>query len=127
MRNLVSKATGISVENVELALYSENLFVDSTGLALGVTDILQIVMILAILAMLAFVIMRSMRSTRDASGEEPQELSVESLLESQNADGSLENIEVGGSETKVLIEKFIDENPEAAANLLRNWLNEGAF
>ena len=127
MRNLVSKATGISVENVELALYSENLFVDSAGLALGVTDILQIVMILAILAMLAFVIMRSMRSTRDASGEEPQELSVESLLESQNADGSLENIEVGGSETKVLIEKFIDENPEAAANLLRNWLNEGAF
>ena len=30
-----------------------------------------------------------------------------------------------GSETKRLIEKFIDENPEAAAALLRNWLNEG--
>ena len=28
------------------------------------------------------------------------------------------------SETRILIEKFVDQNPEAAANLLRNWLNE---
>ena len=27
-------------------------------------------------------------------------------------------------ETRKLIEKFVDENPEAVANLLRNWLNE---
>ena len=28
------------------------------------------------------------------------------------------------SETRLLIEKFVDENPEAVAALLRNWLNE---
>jgi flagellar M-ring protein FliF len=28
------------------------------------------------------------------------------------------------SEIRVLIEKFVDENPEAVASLLRNWLNE---
>ena len=28
------------------------------------------------------------------------------------------------SETRLLIEKFVDENPDAAALLLRNWLNE---
>lgn len=28
------------------------------------------------------------------------------------------------TETRLLIEKFVDENPEAAAQLLRNWLNE---
>ncbi len=28
------------------------------------------------------------------------------------------------SETRVMIEKFVDENPEAVASLLRNWLNE---
>ena len=28
------------------------------------------------------------------------------------------------SETRILIEKFVDENPEAVASLLRNWLNE---
>ena len=40
-------------------------------------------------------------------------------------DSVLDDIEVDeGSETKKLIEKFVDENPEAVANLLRNWLNE---
>ena len=28
------------------------------------------------------------------------------------------------SETRQLIEKFVDENPEAVALLLRNWINE---
>ena len=28
------------------------------------------------------------------------------------------------SETRILIEKFVEENPDAAALLLRNWLNE---
>ena len=28
------------------------------------------------------------------------------------------------SETRRMIEKFVEENPEAVANLLRNWLNE---
>ena len=54
------------------------------------------------------------------------ELSVESLLEStkENQD-ELENIGYAEkSETRVLIEKFVEENPEAAASLLRNWLNE---
>ncbi len=52
-------------------------------------------------------------------------MSVEQLLESQPVEEALDNIEMDeGSETKRLIEKFIDENPEAAANLLRNWLNE---
>ena len=30
----------------------------------------------------------------------------------------------GDFSARKLIEKFVDENPEAAANLLRNWLNE---
>ena len=29
------------------------------------------------------------------------------------------------SEIRKAIEKFVDENPEAVALLLRNWLNEG--
>ena len=28
------------------------------------------------------------------------------------------------SEARVLIEKFVEEKPEAVASLLRNWLNE---
>ena len=56
--------------------------------------------------------------------EEEEEVSVESLLYS-TPEVVLDDIEVETkSETRKLIEKFVDENPEAAANLLRNWLNE---
>ena len=57
--------------------------------------------------------------------EEP-ELSVDALLQS-TADASEDMEDIGyseKSETRLLIEKFVDENPDAAALLLRNWLNE---
>ena len=38
---------------------------------------------------------------------------------------SVEDIDTEAkSEVRKMVEKFVDENPEAAANLLRNWLNE---
>ena len=60
--------------------------------------------------------------------EEPEpELSVDALLAatSDNDDENLEDIGYSEkSETRKLIEKFVDENPDAAALLLRNWLND---
>jgi flagellar M-ring protein FliF len=126
MINVVSKATGIKAENVAMAAYTEYVFFDRTGSAVTVTDILQIVLILVILALLAFIIIRSMWTSKKTEEvpEQPEELSVEQLLESQPEE-MLNDIEMDqGSETKRLIEKFVDENPEAAATLLRNWLNE---
>ena len=76
--------------------------------------------------LLAFIIIRSMWTSKKTEEvpEQPEELSVEQLLESQPEE-VLTDIEMDqGSETKRLIEKFVDENPEAAATLLRNWLNE---
>ena len=53
------------------------------------------------------------------------ELSVEDMLQSTPPEPEVENIDVETkSDTRKLVEKFVDENPEAAANLLRNWLNE---
>ena len=52
--------------------------------------------------------------------------SVDSLLE-QTAENNEPLEDIGyneKTETRLLIEKFVDENPEAAAQLLRNWLNE---
>ena len=126
MINVVSKATGITAENVAMAAYTEYVFFDRTANAVTVTDILQIVLILVILALLAFIIIRSMWTSKKTEEvpEQPEELSVEQLLESQPEE-LLSDIEMDqGSETKRLIEKFVDENPEAAATLLRNWLNE---
>lgn len=118
----VATATGISRDKITIIAYRENIFWDKEGLNVNWTDILSIAMIVIILALLAFVILRSMASRKDTEQEE--ELSVENLLQS-TPESELEDIEVETkSETRKLIEKFVDENPEAVANLLRNWLNE---
>lgn len=119
---IVSKATGFPVENIALVAYSENIFFDREGINVTPSDVMQIILIIVILALLAFVVIRSMRS--DKAAQQPEELSVENLLQSQPA---VELEDIGGeqiSETRRLIEKFVDENPEAVASLLRNWLNE---
>ena len=122
MVDVISKATGISVENIAMVAYEEPLFIDKEGLGMTTSDIIQIVLILIILGLLAFVLFRSMRSEKGE--EEEEELSVEDLLQSAREteleDLMLEEI----SETRRMVEKFVDDNPEAAAQLLRNWLNE---
>ena len=95
---------------------------DKEALEVEASDVIQIALIVIILALLAFVIFSGMKT--DDVEEVEEELSVESLLQSTPST-ELENIELETkSETRKLIEKFVDENPEAAANLLRNWLNE---
>lgn len=85
---------------------------------------MQIMLAVLILVLLGYVVFRSTRRERVPVVEE--ELSVESLLESTRENQEeLENIGYNEkSETRVLLEKFVQENPEAAASLLRNWLNE---
>lgn len=120
--DLVAKASGIEAENISFIAYEEPMYIDAEGLPVTGTDILQIVLIVLILGLLVFVIFRSMRSEKAVVEEE--EVSVEKLLDSI-PETPLEELEVETkSETRRLIEKFVDENPEAAANLLRNWLNE---
>ena len=119
--SMAANATGISEDNITIIAYETPVFYDKEVAVTG-TDIFNIVMIVLILALLAFVVIRSMHAKKEATEEE--ELSVESMLQSTPED-TLEDIDVETkSETRKLIEKFVDENPEAAANLLRNWLNE---
>lgn len=119
---IVAKATGFPKENIAFAARTENVFFDKEGISIDASDVIQIVLIIIILALLAFVVLRSMRSEKEV--EQPEELSVETLLQSQ-PEVALEDITMEHvSETRKMIEKFIDENPEAAAILLRNWLNQ---
>ena len=54
-----------------------------------------------------------------------EELSLDSLLQSTQDNAELEEIDSESkSEIRLLIEKFVDDNPDAVANLLRNWLTE---
>ena len=123
--NLIAQATGFDTNNISFVCYERPQFVESGSKGIGVTDILQILLAVLIFALLGFVVFQS---TRKQTEEEPEpELSVEKLLES-TADKDSEDLENIGytekSETRIMIEKFVDENPDAVALLLRNWLNE---
>ncbi len=118
---MAANATGIGRDRITIIAYESPIFYDKEPLDVEATDVLSIVMIVLILGLLGFVVLRSMRSKQEA--EEEEELSVESMLQS-TAD-TIEDIDVETkSETRKLIEKFVDDNPEAAANLLKNWLTE---
>jgi len=124
IKNAVAKATGISTNNISILAYQVPMFVESKG-GRTITDYLQIIIALLVFALLGFVVFRSLRSEKEEEVEE--EVSVEDLLANQNtrAEENLEDIGFNvKSEARLLIEKFVDENPEAVANLLRNWLNE---
>ena len=81
-------------------------------------------LILLILGLLAFVILRSM-GPRKKKEEEEELPSLEKLVQATAPEATVEDIDTEAkSEVRKMVEKFVDENPEAAANLLRNWLNE---
>lgn len=119
---MAANASGIDAESITFLAYEEPMFIDKEPLDVEASDVVQIALIVIILALLAFVVLRGMRTQNVEEVEE--ELSVESLLQS-TPEVELENIELETkSETRKMIEKFVDENPESAALLLRNWLNE---
>ncbi len=122
MYEAVANATRIPRDKITILAYEEPLFVDVEGLSVSTTDVLSIVLIVIILGLLAFVLLKSTSSRKVVSEEE--ELSVETLLQSV-PEPEIDDIELETkSETRKMIEKFVDDNPELAANLLRNWLNE---
>lgn len=122
--SMVAKVVGCDESAVEFLCIEKPIFVDSEGNGRTLTDILQIALAVLIFALLGFVVFRSTRKQKETEPE--PELSVEALLESTaEAEDALEDIGYSEkSETRILIEKFVDEKPDAAALLLRNWLNE---
>jgi flagellar M-ring protein FliF len=121
--SLVANTTGISQDRITIIAYESPLFYDKEGISISSTTVMSVILFILIIGLLAFVVLRSMAGGRKASSEE-EELSVESLLQS-TPEPELEDIDVETkSETRKMIEKFVDDNPEAAAALLRNWLNE---
>ncbi len=121
--NMVSLATGIAVDKLSIITYEQPVFIPKESNARGWTFYLQIILAILIIALLLFVVFKG-TSPMDVTELEP-ELSVEQLLATTKENQSLDDIEFSEkSETKKMIEKFVDENPEAVAHLLRNWLND---
>ena len=123
--NLVSDATGFDVDNITIIGYQIPQFVDSIPEQSNFTDYIPIIFAILILALLGFVVFKSTRPVEII--EQEPELSVEDLLATtKEGQEVVEDIDMNDkSDTRIAIEKFVDENPEAVALLLRNWLNEG--
>ena len=122
---VVARATGFPTTSVKVVAYEIPMFQYSEGSGIGITDILQIVLAALIFLMLGFVVFRSLRTEEEEPVEE--ELTIDDLIASTQQEEEEELEDIGyteKSEARILIEKFVDEKPEAVAQLLRNWLNE---
>ena len=124
MLALVSRATGIPQANVSIIAYDVPIFQADENGSMSASDIAQIALIVIILALLAVVVFSSLKREKPAV-EQEEELSVEDMLQTtQEQQPALEEIELENkSEVRIAVEKFVDDNPDAAAALLRNWLN----
>lgn len=121
---LVQMATGIDPENIHIQAYEVPLFYpQETTAADTIANYLQFVLAILIVALLCFVVFKGMKPV-EVTELEP-ELSVEALLATTKENQTLEDIEFSDkSATRQQIERFVDENPEEVALLLRNWLND---
>ena len=130
----VSNATSIPIERVSVVAYTVPMFQYAED-GRDYTDYLQIALAVLIFLLLGVVVFMSLRREREE--EIADEVTVEDLLQAQArkeeeaeveaeaTEQTLEDIAYSDkSEARVVIEKFVDEKPEAAAALLRNWLNE---
>lgn len=121
--DMVAKATGIPETNIHISTYDQYKFVDIEEEPVDWEFILTIVLAILLLAFLAYVVFRGM-SPVEVTEVEP-ELNYSEILAEHGSNASLEDVEFGEkSETRILIEKFFDENPESVALLLRTWLND---
>jgi len=127
--SLVQNATGF--ENVTLGVFVTNVFHDIEPPApLPITTIVLLALIIVFIALLAFGLIRRTQPV-PIEDIEP-ELSVEDLLvssqlvDAQEAEmARLEAIKHSqDSQVKEQIDKFVEEKPEAVAQLLRNWIND---
>lgn len=120
---LVSNATGVPEDKITITAFIRPVFIPTVKTPRSLTDYLQIALVVLIVGLLIFVVFKSVRPV-EVTELEP-ELSVEQLLATTKENQSIEDIEFNEvSEVRRMIEKFVDEKPEAVAQLLRNWLNE---
>ncbi|MGL4739103.1 MAG: flagellar basal-body MS-ring/collar protein FliF [Cellulosilyticaceae bacterium] len=114
---------GTGIQNVVVNGYEKPIFLDKEIYRIDAKDYLPFVLILLIILVIGLALIK-FRKHEEVVETEP-ELEIEQILKAAKEEVELEEIELKESlETKRQIEKFVDEKPEAVANLLRNWLND---
>ena len=130
IKDIISKGTGLTTANISVYGYEVPVFVDATVKSMNIQQIVMFVILGLLLLLLAVGVIRGM--PKEEVTEIEPELSVEDLLETTRMEDAkeaekvkLQEIELDKEpEAKKLIDKFVNERPEAVAQLLRNWLND---
>ncbi len=119
-----SVAIGTGIENVRIIGYEIPQFVDKVEIDRPIDQYIMLIILVILIAVLAFALIKK-TSPAEVTEIEP-ELSVEKIIDTLNKKQEyVSPIDVDAdSEIKKQIEKFVDERPEAVAQLLRNWLTE---
>ena len=122
----ITNATGIS--SVTVAVWELPVFVPYEKPPLDLNQIVMYSVLALLILMLAYGLIRRIKPEEEEELE--PELSVEDLLvstrieEAREEAQKLDDIDYSKeSEVKMHIDKFVNEKPEAVAQLLRNWLN----
>ncbi|MCR5590931.1 MAG: flagellar M-ring protein FliF [Lachnospiraceae bacterium] len=125
MITLVANATGIPAANISIVAYDVPIFQPEEGISLSASNIAQIILIALILGLLLIVVLTTFKKNKEEETPTETELSVDDLLTTTQEHQTVEDIDLEAkSEIRLMVEKFVDENPDASAMLLRNWLNE---
>lgn len=115
--------TAANISNVQIIGYEVPMFISKQEEEFPIKDYLILGVIVLMIALLGYAVYKGTEPV-EITEVEP-ELSVEDMLASTREQQELEEIEYDDkSETRIQIEKFVDEKPDAVAQLLRNWLNE---
>ena len=110
LKTLFSNATGIDADNISIIIWEVPSFIPNETSSTNWSLYLQIILAALIVGLLIFVVFRSMAPV-EVTEIEP-ELSVEQLLATTKENQSLDDIEFSEkSETRRMIDKFVDENP----------------
>lgn len=121
IQEAIQTATGIT--NVSLAAYELPIFEDKAIVDRPLDQYAMLALLVLFIALLAFGLIR--KTAPAVVTEIEPELSVEEVLETYGKHQEyVSPIDYDAeSEVKKQIEKFVDERPEAVAQLLRNWLS----
>lgn len=119
--DLIKNAT--QIEKVSVVAYKVPLFIPIEEQENPIMNYIPVIVIVLLVILLGIAVYKGTAPVEIT--EIDTELSVEDLLVSTKTKQELDEIEFEGkSQTRKQIEKFVVENPEAVALLLRNWLNE---
>ena len=120
--------TATGIDNITIAIWNVPYFIDYEPTPVALNQIIMYAILALLLGLLAFGLIR--RTQPEEDDEIEPELSVEDLLVSTQMEEAIEDEMLDpigyeeGSEAKKKIDEFIEDKPEAAASLLRHWINE---